>query len=81
LLGKAANNALTLDDNQDMILQIVEKLYEAQRCQIIHSKAYSAHKVPFNPHDEKEVQSTLKLMDFIVVSLLQHEESYLKNKR
>jgi len=76
-LIKAANNVFTLDTNQPVIPQVAGILYKAYRCQLNHSKASENKKVPFNPQDEKEVQTALPLMDLVARSLLGYEETRL----
>ena len=74
LLG-AAKGLLSSDDVQQPIPKIVEILYKANRCQIMHAKASEGKKVPFNPQDEKDVTAALPLMDFVAKSLLAYEQT------
>jgi hypothetical protein len=53
---------LSSDDVQQTIPRVVEILYQANRCQIMHAKAFEDKKVPFNPQDEKEVKAALPTM-------------------
>jgi hypothetical protein len=74
LLG-AAKGLLSSIDIQQPIPSIVEVLYKANRCQIMHAKASESKKVPFNPQDEKDVTAALPLMDFVARSLLAYEQT------
>jgi hypothetical protein len=76
-LLRAAGGALGSDDVQQPIPRIVEMLYKANRCQIMHAKASGGKKVPFNPQDERDVTAILPLMDFVARSLLAHEQTLL----
>jgi hypothetical protein len=71
----AAKGLLSSDDVRQTIPRIVEILYQANRCQIIHAKASADKKVPFNPQDEKEVKVALPAMDFVAKSLLAYEQT------
>ena len=73
----AAERIPTFDNNQPIIPQVTEMLYKGQRCQLNHSKTSENKKIPFNLQDEKEVKTTLPLMDFIAKSLLGYEETSL----
>jgi hypothetical protein len=66
---------LSSDDVQQTIPRVVEILYQANRCQIMHAKAFEDKKVPFNPQDEKEVKAALPTMDFVAKSLLEYEQT------
>jgi hypothetical protein len=76
LLG-AAKGLLSSSDVQRPIPRIVEILYGANRCQIMHAKASGDKKIPFNPQDERDVSAVLPLMDFVARSLLAHEQTLL----
>ena len=76
-LLQAAKGLLSSNDVQQPIPRIVEILYKANRCQIMHAKASGGKKVPFNPQDERDVTAILPLMDFVARSLLAHEQTLL----
>ncbi|KPL23572.1 MAG: hypothetical protein AMJ75_05785 [Phycisphaerae bacterium SM1_79] len=76
-LAGAAKGLLSSSDIQQPIPRIVEILYKANRCQIMHAKASGGKKVPFNPQDEKDVTAALPLMDFVAKSLLEYEQTLL----
>jgi hypothetical protein len=76
LLG-AAKCLLSSSDVQQPIPRIVEILYRANRCQIMHAKASGGKKIPFNPQDERDVTAALPLMDFVARSLLAYEQALL----
>ncbi len=75
LLG-AAKGLLSSDDGQQ-VPRVVEILYQANRCQIMHANESEDKKVPFNPQDEKEVKAALPTMDFVAKSLLEYEQTLL----
>ena len=76
LLG-AAKGLLSSSDVEQPIARIVEILYRANRCQIMHAKASGGRKIPFNPQDERDVTAALPLMDFVAGSLLAYEQTLL----
>lgn len=55
------------------VSEVARILYKAERCELNHSKAKESKKIPFNPQDEKEVQSTLPLMEFVAKSFLDYQ--------
>jgi len=57
--------------------EVVRILYNANRCELNHSKVYKDKKIPFNPQDEKEVLNSLPLAKFVANKFLEYEESSL----
>jgi hypothetical protein len=56
---------------------VSEFLFYIHRCQLNHSKDYENKKIPFNPDDEWEVQSSLPLAEFVAKSLISYEDNHL----
>jgi len=61
----------------DNIQEVATLLFKGLRCQLNHSKASEDKKIPFDPDDEREVQSVLPLAEFVAKSLLSYEDTHL----
>lgn len=61
----------------DILLDVANYLYKENRVQLSHSKAAEKKKIPFNPDDERAVQGSLHLAEFVAGSLISYEDTNL----
>ena len=61
----------------DILLDVATFLYKKNRVQLSHSKAGEEKKIPFDPDDEREVQGSLHLAEFVAGSLISYEDTNL----
>ena len=71
------SHAIGFEHTGDIFLDVATFLYKKNRVQLSHSKASEKKKIPFKPDDEREVQSSLHLVEFVAESLLSYEDAYL----
>jgi hypothetical protein len=65
------------DNTGDIFLDVATFLYKKNRVQLSHSKATKNKKIPFNPHDEREVEVSLTLAELVAKALLSYEDTHL----
>jgi len=66
-----------LKNTGDIFLDVATFLYKRNRVQLSHSKASEKRKMPFDPHDEWEVQVSLPLAEVVSKYLLSYEDTHL----
>jgi hypothetical protein len=76
-LLKVHSHVSGFENTGDIFLDVATFLYEKNRVQLSHSKASKIKKLPFNPHDEREVQVSLSLAELVAKSLLSYEDTHL----
>jgi len=71
------SHAYGFENTGDIFLDAATFLYKKNRVQLSHSKASEDKKIPFNPADEREVQGSLYLAEFVAGSLISYEDTNL----
>lgn len=71
------SHAYGFKNTGDIFLDAATFLYKKNRVQLSHSKASEEKKIPFNPADEREVQGSLHLAEFVAGSLISYEDTNL----
>jgi len=68
------SHAYGFKNTGDILLDVATHLYKKNRVQLSHSKAGEEKKIPFNPDDEREVEGSLYLAEFVAGSLISYED-------
>ncbi|MBN2186522.1 MAG: hypothetical protein JW732_03625 [Dehalococcoidia bacterium] len=76
-LLKSHSRVYGFENTGDIFLDVATFLYKKNRVQLSHSKASKNKKIPFNSHDEWEVQVSLPLAEIVAKSLLSYEDTHL----
>ena len=71
------SHAYGFKNTGDILLDVATHLYKKNRVQLSHSKAGEEKKIPFNPDDEREVEGSLYLAEFVAGSIISYEDTNL----
>jgi len=72
-LERLAEAVPGFDRSAPLLNEAARLLYRGFRCQLNHSKAFEAKRVPFDSMDESEVREVLPLIELVANSLLEYE--------
>src|SRR4030042_5908758 len=71
------SHAYGFKNTGDILLDVATYLYKKNRVQLSHSKAGEERKIPFNTDDEREVEGSLYLAEFVAGAALSEEDDNL----